>query len=234
MKNKLKLSPQVSNKVSVKHTILYIGAGVGLFALLFVSAFFYLNLGNSEKAVAAVEIEIKSKKTGNWEDDSSWDAEIEYKNGLKIIIQEDHGITISKNTKIDNILHIEVYGTLNFNKGKITLPAGSTIILHEGGSMESHANGNNDQIKIGTNDKYKGTVISGLVGPIMLDKDSPIGGSPYTPSSSTLPIVLDYFKTIPTSFNTVLVEWSTFSEKNNDFFTLERSIDGKHFEPLLL
>lgn len=45
-----------------------------------------------------------------------------------------------------------------------------------------------------------------------------------------LPIVLDYFKATATKSNFVLLEWGTFSEQNNDFFTLERSIDGKTFQ----
>lgn len=47
-----------------------------------------------------------------------------------------------------------------------------------------------------------------------------------------LPITLAHFNASTTSSKTVLIEWSTFSEKSNDFFTLERSADGKDFEVL--
>lgn len=49
---------------------------------------------------------------------------------------------------------------------------------------------------------------------------------------SLLPIVLSDFQASLTNSQTVQVEWSTFSEKNNDFFTVERSADGKNFEVL--
>lgn len=49
---------------------------------------------------------------------------------------------------------------------------------------------------------------------------------------SLLPIVLSDFQASLTLSQTVNVEWSTFSEKNNDFFTVERSADGKNFEVL--
>lgn len=49
---------------------------------------------------------------------------------------------------------------------------------------------------------------------------------------SLLPIVLAEFQASMTDSQTVQVEWSTFSEKNNDFFTVERSADGKNFEVL--
>lgn len=47
-----------------------------------------------------------------------------------------------------------------------------------------------------------------------------------------LPITLADFQASLTSSQTVHIEWSTFSEKNNDFFTIERSADGKNFEVL--
>lgn len=47
-----------------------------------------------------------------------------------------------------------------------------------------------------------------------------------------LPITLDHFKATATSTETINLEWSTISEKNNDFFTLERSTNGKTFEAL--
>ncbi len=49
---------------------------------------------------------------------------------------------------------------------------------------------------------------------------------------SLLPIVLSDFQASITGSQTVQVEWSTFSEKDNDFFTVERSADGKNFEVL--
>jgi hypothetical protein len=49
--------------------------------------------------------------------------------------------------------------------------------------------------------------------------------------SSTLPIELLSFDAKPDD-NHVLAKWSTASEKNNDFFTLERSKDGASFEKL--
>ena len=50
--------------------------------------------------------------------------------------------------------------------------------------------------------------------------------------NTLLPIVLDYFTAQVTTTNSVLVEWGTVSEKENDFFTLERSSDGKNFEEI--
>ncbi len=48
----------------------------------------------------------------------------------------------------------------------------------------------------------------------------------------TLPINLLYFNAKAVRNEYVHAEWSTSSETNNDFFTIERSGDGEHFESL--
>jgi hypothetical protein len=48
--------------------------------------------------------------------------------------------------------------------------------------------------------------------------------------SGALPISLLYFKAIVTKENTVLLNWSTTSESNNDYYTIERSKDATYFE----
>ena len=56
--------------------------------------------------------------------------------------------------------------------------------------------------------------------------------SPFTLGSSTtlnpLPITLLNFNAVPTGVN-VLVKWTTINEINNDFFTVEKSLDGKNW-----
>ncbi len=52
-------------------------------------------------------------------------------------------------------------------------------------------------------------------------------------ATNPLPIELLYFTGDCNTNNTVL-KWSTATEINNDFFTLERSIDGIYFEPIAI
>ena len=53
-----------------------------------------------------------------------------------------------------------------------------------------------------------------------------------TGGSNPLPIELLSFEAVPES-NYVLLNWSTASEINNDFFTIERSRDGINFNPIV-
>ncbi|MFQ5334558.1 MAG: hypothetical protein ACE5DN_00630, partial [Flavobacteriales bacterium] len=51
----------------------------------------------------------------------------------------------------------------------------------------------------------------------------------YTPS---LPVELLCFEAEPTN-QSVLIKWQTATEINNDFFTLQRAVDGTHFSSLI-
>lgn len=51
-----------------------------------------------------------------------------------------------------------------------------------------------------------------------------------TSDASSLPIELGSFDALATEEGTVDVFWQTISERNNDYFTIERSQDGKYFE----
>ena len=47
-----------------------------------------------------------------------------------------------------------------------------------------------------------------------------------------LPVEMLYFKATLEDQNNVLVDWATVSEKNNDYFTVERSLDGVNFSSI--
>ena len=60
--------------------------------------------------------------------------------------------------------------------------------------------------------------------------------SPFTLASTTsnnaLPITLTSFDVVASANNSVSVQWTTASERENDFFTVERSLDGMNWEIL--
>lgn len=53
----------------------------------------------------------------------------------------------------------------------------------------------------------------------------------FIPCTTTLPIELLEFKVNQKDCNELIVSWQTATETNNDFFTIERSDDGKTFLP---
>lgn len=57
--------------------------------------------------------------------------------------------------------------------------------------------------------------------------------NPCTNCSVALPIELIYFSATAADNRTVILEWQTASEKNNDYFTIERSLDGINWEEVI-
>lgn len=55
---------------------------------------------------------------------------------------------------------------------------------------------------------------------------------PIVVNPSPLPVMLLYFKHEVNSKNEVILTWSTASEKNNDYFTVERSVDNNSFKEI--
>ncbi|MDF2457263.1 MAG: hypothetical protein K0R51_3256 [Cytophagaceae bacterium] len=58
------------------------------------------------------------------------------------------------------------------------------------------------------------------------------GRTPVTAYAS-LPVRLLYFRALLTTPGTALLQWSTASEENNDYFTLQRSADGINFTDVI-
>ena len=114
-------------------------------------------------------------------------------------------------------IYIYVGGTFQFTNGnKLKLSCNSTVNILTGGLVKkaTPGGGNSTFIEIcGTIEWKAGD--GDLHGPVIL------GGN-------TLPIELLYFKG-NVAKNYVELNWSTASEVNNDYFTVERSIDGEVF-----
>lgn len=116
---------------------------------------------------------------------------------------------------------IIVYGELHFNSGqKITLSCGSNVIVYEGSVTKANGGGNSNYINI-----CNSVVWNAARG----NFNDTIINFANIPSPITLPIELTTFKAYSKSSN-VEVFWTTASESNNDFFSVERSLNGIDFE----
>lgn len=72
-----------------------------------------------------------------------------------------------------------------------------------------------------------GSIVSNNVIPSF----SPFTFGSLSPTSNPLPVELIVFKG-KMKGNNVVLEWATAQEKNNDFFSIERSVDGANFESI--
>jgi hypothetical protein len=137
-----------------------------------------------------------------------------------IVICANHTNTI--NTQVNysgcaDPMYIYVNGQLNFATGnKLTLPAGSVITIGSGGSINpGNGGGNSNIITIGTVEIWNADMGS-LYGNAVLQ---------VTP----LPIKLIGFDAKVVN-GTVELNWKTASESSNDYFTIQKTLDGQNFE----
>ena len=117
------------------------------------------------------------------------------------------------------------------NNQTINVPAGDTLIINGNLTMS----GGNSLINVNG-----GIIVTGAVDLSSNASVSGTGGGSYgsltTHSAScwclgSLPIVLLNFNALPDETKIVL-KWTTASEINNNFFTIERSSDGEEFTPI--
>lgn len=115
---------------------------------------------------------------------------------------------------------LTINGTIDFNTNGVQfkLPSGSTVQVNSGGSIIKTFPGGGSSTLISIGGSNVWTAGDGNVsGPLTY-------GAP-------LPIELISFTTAICDRN-VCLDWSTASETNNDFFTVERAADGRNFENL--
>jgi hypothetical protein len=147
--------------------------------------------------------------------------------GDVIIIEVGHTVTLSNNLQWHNggcagsPTTVIVNGTLTFTGGgKLQLATGSNVIINPGGVLsDDNYTGNNNLIDIGGVNIWNASVEGG-----------PVSG-PWQNGNSTLPITLRSFYGIQDN-STVQLYWSTASELNNHFFTIERSEDGENWKSI--
>lgn len=157
--------------------------------------------------------------------------------GDVLVIQSGVTIVVSNNQAIGTNsgpdITIDLFGSLLFatgsNPGKISLSTNSTIKLETTSTIGCTADGgastttcsSSDQVNIGTF-KYAGTDIN--------NANSATKPASMT-SGGTLPVTLLFFKGSSDS-NEVSLSWSTASEINFNYFSLQRSGDGKLFNEI--
>lgn len=163
-----------------------------------------------------------ANSNGNWGNPSTW-----LINGSARVptcgdtVTIPSGVIITVNTQQNygcaTPMVIIINGTLQFTTGtKLTLPCGSLVQVNAGGVViPGGGGGSSNYINICGNILWNAGS-GNLVGPAAL------GGSP-------LPIKLLSFEA-EEKVKSVLLSWSTATEVNNDYFTLERSLNGTEWE----
>ncbi len=164
--------------------------------------------------------------TGSWTDPSIWSCGAVPICGDNINIPSDITVTIattqdySPSSPCSIAMTLTISGTLKFDTGKkLKLPCGSIVYIAKGGSiLPGGGGGSSNTIEICDAVVWKAA-------------DGALFGA-LTLTDAVLPIELIDFSAIVLANNTVNIKWQTATEKNNNFFEVERSIDGIGFETI--
>lgn len=166
---------------------------------------------------------ITSTQSGDWKNASSWDLNRVPSCEDTIIIDAAHKVDISSLVNLkhcNNKISILIEGILYFsNKGaKLHLPENAFINISQTGLLDgSSYKGSENHIKFGNAKVWE-------------SKDGPQTGVSF--GTAPLPIKLITFNATAKG-NSVVLNWQTATEINNDYFTIERSIDAKNWEEIL-
>ena len=158
--------------------------------------------------------------SGAWSNNLVWNKGLIPTCGNYVEIASSYTVTVSAQTTYTctGAVNINIDGTLVFSTGaKLTLPAGSSVTISSTGSLDpGNGGGNSNLITIGSTNVWSAS-IGTVTGPVTITESSP------------LPIELISFITSPCN-NGVCLNWSTASEKNNDYFTIEKTRDAVNYD----
>jgi len=179
-------------------------------------------------------------KSGLWDDNDIWNngdtngvggpwagpggVENIIQDGDTLYIDDDIVVDYNENDelkKYDVVIIIDA--NLDFQGGQLNLSDNTVISVTENGSVTSSGGGSSDKIKFGNGQAQWDGGNPDLIGPGTLDQNS----------NGALPIELSLFD-VKQNEHGVEIIWVTATEENNDYFTLEKSRDGKNFKVLTI
>ena len=159
---------------------------------------------------------------GLWRMSASWDWNRVPATSDTIVVPANQVLIVDNPNTLGDV-YIQVFGTLRFLHGKLTLGANSVIVVYPAGRIEG--NSNSEKIRIGANEVFNGSDPD-ITGPSIANSSSGAGFTPFT-----LPVTFLEFTLTPNS-KTVLLEWATTEELQAARFEIEVSKDGKQWSTL--
>jgi len=166
---------------------------------------------------------ITSISSGDWSQSSTWDLNRAPSCEDTIVIDASHKVDISSDINLEhcnNKISILIKGILYFSKNgsKLRLPENAYVNITSTGLLDSYTyNGATNFIRFGNNSVWE-------------SKDGPQTGVSF--GNAPLPIKLIAFNATSKG-NSVVLTWQTATEINNDYFTIERSVNADNWEEIL-
>lgn len=156
---------------------------------------------------------------GDWSEATSWDCGyVPANSGDTMRIPASMTVVVDINSPTYSFMRIEVYGTMQFSNGqKINMDEFGVVDIYAGGILTGGNAGS--RLNIGTNTWWSGS-------------DPPLTGPTTVSNGGFLPIKLISFGVGTDDLNQVIIEWSTASQINNDYFTIQKSLNTLEWEDI--
>jgi G8 domain-containing protein len=162
---------------------------------------------------------------GYWKHTSSWNLNRLPQHGDRIIIPANQIVILDQNIDLDNVVII-VAGVLDLDNGKLKMNSSSQIIVQTGGKITGE--GNDDQIQIGNDIKFKGAQLV-QVGYSFADNST---GNGFV-AAAALPVNFQSFYVTRQGSNNQL-SWCTSEEVNNNYYAIEKSTDARSWKQVAI
>jgi hypothetical protein len=161
-----------------------------------------------------------ASQDGDWETNSTWTKGIEPTTEDTLVVSDGIVVIISNSNLNYNtalIILLNSGGTLQFD-GKLNLTSGSKIISN-GGNVITTGSGNSDKIRIGNVIKWSG-------------KDGNLSGN-FVIGDPVLPVKWGRIIPMVVDGTYIKLNWNTYNEKDNDFFTIQYTNDINIWEDIM-
>ncbi len=254
----IKNSPKVNTGLKTKNIILYGVAGLAIGTIVAFGVVFLLNMGKATDSKANNNGTHNSARSGDWSTNNTWVSSNRPGTGNNntINIRVGHEVFYEGNLSLHQGNTINVRGIMVF-KNNLSMHTNANINVHAGGVlivMGNYSAGNNLNVTNGGKVVLLGAVSHGNRNDFennsdfYTDANLNVSGNPTKgideiqdsqliglldkygyDTSNLLPIELISF-TAKSNSSGVELAWSTATETNNDFLTLEKTKDGKTYE----
>jgi hypothetical protein len=160
----------------------------------------------------------------NWSNPSVWDLNRVPKNGDSVVIPAGLGVVFDVANSYNN-MYVNIIGTMSVMK-TMTLNPQSVVSVATGGRLYRFgASPTTEIIVLGGKKKFDENSNSNIFGFNVANSNTGISPAGFSNSIGTLPVLFKSFYAVKNS-NSVVLNWSTAQEFNNNNFEIQRSMDG--------
>ncbi|MCC5931890.1 MAG: hypothetical protein JJU28_21785 [Cyclobacteriaceae bacterium] len=255
----MRLNPRTSTKLSTSMMLVYGAAGITIAGAVVFAIMFGVNMLKSEDALANNNFSSAKtgywNENATWQGGQvpSFSG-----NNNSVTIESGNIIMFTNNANFSNHLNIVIKGTLIFY-GNLSVGNHTNIQIQEGGLLLVYGNysaSNHLTVNNGGTVVLEGNVSFGNTNQTTITNNSDIysadddknilknsGKKPLTDMPPALALKVDNYRdqnfilpiellhfTAESTQRGVQLRWATAAEINNDFFTLERTRDGRNYE----